>query len=224
LTSLGPERLVVEVTDTVRQEEPQYQASELLVGAICQGYRIAERPVVMHKRTAGESKKGHNLLYGLRYGRALLRTWWRDRGSGKPAQPETEPRPRRAGIPGLLVDTLAENRLAVIVLGAGAALRGLVFFAYDPFLWVPTSSGYIAAAGAVRPSEAHPWGYSGFLWLTGEESRQACLDPAKREAIADELADVVNLVCQFSVNSGIDISDAFAAKIAKNAVKYPVSG
>ena len=167
-TSSGVRAFVVDVTDTVRQEEPQYQASELLVGAICQGYRIAERPVVMHKRTAGESKKGHNLLYGLRYGRALLRTWWRDRGSGKPAQPETEPRPRRAGIPGLLVDTLAENRLAVIVLGAGAALRGLVLFAYDPFLWVPTSSGYIAAAGAVRPSEAHPWGYSGFLWLTGQ--------------------------------------------------------
>ena len=167
-TSSGVRAFVVEVTDTVRQEEPQYQASELLVGAICQGYRIAERPVVMHKRTAGESKKGHNLLYGLRYGRALLRTWWRDRGSGKPAQAETKPRPRRAGIPGLLVDTLAENRLAVIVLGAGAALRGLVFFAYDPFLWVPTSSGYIAAAGAVRPSEAHPWGYSGFLWLTGQ--------------------------------------------------------
>ena len=62
-----------------------------------------------------------------------------------------------------------------------------------------------------------------FLWLTGEESRKACEEPAKREAIADELADVVNLVCQFSVNSGIDISDAFAVKIAKNALKYPVS-
>ena len=67
----------------------------------------------------------------------------------------------------MLVDAVAQNRLAVIVLGAGAVLRGLVFFAYDPFLWVPTSSGYIAAAEVVRPSEAHPWGYSGFLWLTG---------------------------------------------------------
>ena len=62
-----------------------------------------------------------------------------------------------------------------------------------------------------------------FLWLTGEESRQACIDPAKRDAIADELADVINLVCQFSVSSGIDISDAFVVKIAKNAVKYPVN-
>jgi hypothetical protein len=166
-TSSGVRAFVVEVTDTVRQEEPQYQASELLVGAICQGYRIAERPVVMHKRAAGQSKKGHNLLYGLRYGRALLRTWWRDRAGGQPVQAEPERRPSRAGVTGVLVDTIAQNRLAVIVLGAGAVLRGLVVFAYDPFLWVPTSSGYIAAAGAVRPGEAHPWGYSGFLWLTG---------------------------------------------------------
>jgi NTP pyrophosphatase (non-canonical NTP hydrolase) len=61
-----------------------------------------------------------------------------------------------------------------------------------------------------------------FLWLNGEESRQACSDPAKRELIADELADVVYVACQFSVSSGIDISDAFAAKMAKNAMKYPV--
>lgn len=63
-----------------------------------------------------------------------------------------------------------------------------------------------------------------FLWLTGDESRVACADPAKRPAIADELADVMYVVCQFSVGSGIDISEAFAAKMAKNAVKYPVGG
>jgi dCTP diphosphatase len=62
-----------------------------------------------------------------------------------------------------------------------------------------------------------------FLWLTGDESQRACEEPAKRDAIADELADVVNLVCQFSVSSGIDISDAFAVKITKNAVKYPLN-
>ena len=80
-TSSGVRVLRAEVTATVRQEEAQYQASELLVGAICQGYRVVERPVVMHKRTAGESKKGHNFLYGLRYARVMLRTWWRERGA-----------------------------------------------------------------------------------------------------------------------------------------------
>jgi NTP pyrophosphatase (non-canonical NTP hydrolase) len=63
-----------------------------------------------------------------------------------------------------------------------------------------------------------------FLWLTGDESRQACADPAKREAIADELADVACLLFQFSVNSGIDISDSVRSKMVKNALKYPVGG
>jgi glycosyltransferase involved in cell wall biosynthesis len=80
-TSSGVRALKAEVTATVRQEEPQYQASELLVGAICQGYRIVERPVIMRKRIAGESKKGHNVLYGVRYARVMLRTWWRERGA-----------------------------------------------------------------------------------------------------------------------------------------------
>jgi dCTP diphosphatase len=62
-----------------------------------------------------------------------------------------------------------------------------------------------------------------FLWLTGEESRAVCADTAKRDAIADELADVMNLVCQFSVNSGIDITEALRVKMAKNALKYPVT-
>jgi glycosyltransferase involved in cell wall biosynthesis len=80
-TSSGVRALKAKVTATVRQEEPQYQASELLVGAICQGYRIVERPVVMRKRTAGVSKKGHNVLYGVRYARVMVRTWWRERSA-----------------------------------------------------------------------------------------------------------------------------------------------
>jgi NTP pyrophosphatase (non-canonical NTP hydrolase) len=60
-----------------------------------------------------------------------------------------------------------------------------------------------------------------FLWLTGEESQQSCNDPSKREAIADELADIMNLVCQFSIHSGIDISEAVKRKMQKNELKYP---
>ena len=33
----------------------------------------------MRARLAGESKKSGNLLYGLRYGRGVLRTWLRER-------------------------------------------------------------------------------------------------------------------------------------------------
>lgn len=63
-----------------------------------------------------------------------------------------------------------------------------------------------------------------FRWLTGEESEAICRDQAMREAIADEVADVFNLLMLFSLHSGIDISEAVAAKRVKNAVKYPALG
>ena len=78
-TSTGLRAMTADVTAAVRLVEPQYQASELLVGALVHGYRVVERPVVMHARVAGESVKGRNLFYGLRYARVLARTWWRER-------------------------------------------------------------------------------------------------------------------------------------------------
>jgi NTP pyrophosphatase (non-canonical NTP hydrolase) len=63
-----------------------------------------------------------------------------------------------------------------------------------------------------------------FRWLTPEESRAAAADPATREAIADELADVANIVFLLSVHTGIDLADAVRAKMAKNAIKYPAPG
>ncbi|HEY1618995.1 MAG TPA: hypothetical protein VGG25_15350, partial [Streptosporangiaceae bacterium] len=62
--------------------QPQYQTSELLIGALYQGYRVAEVPTVMRPRMSGESKKGRNLAYGLRYGRVITRTWLRERKDG----------------------------------------------------------------------------------------------------------------------------------------------
>ena len=60
-----------------------------------------------------------------------------------------------------------------------------------------------------------------FRWLTGEESYAICHDPAARTAIADELADVFNLLMLFSLHSGIDISEAVTEKLVKNEQKYP---
>ena len=68
-----------EVTASVRQRQPQYQTAELLIGAILQGYRVTERPIVQRRRMAGETKKGNDLLYGLRYARVIFTTWWRGR-------------------------------------------------------------------------------------------------------------------------------------------------
>jgi glycosyltransferase involved in cell wall biosynthesis len=82
-TSSGFRAMRVDVPQNVRQVQVQYQTSELLIGAIYQGYRIAERPITMHKRYAGESKKGHNILYGARYARVILQTWARERARAR---------------------------------------------------------------------------------------------------------------------------------------------
>ena len=60
-----------------------------------------------------------------------------------------------------------------------------------------------------------------FRWLTPEESRAAPADAKLRAAIADELADVANIVFLLSIHTGIDLSEAIRAKLAKNEIKYP---
>lgn len=60
-----------------------------------------------------------------------------------------------------------------------------------------------------------------FRWLTDAESRQASQDAELRVAIADELADVANIVVLLSQHTGIDLSEAIQAKMRKNDVKYP---
>jgi glycosyltransferase involved in cell wall biosynthesis len=64
-------------------DEPQYQASELLIGAIMHGCRYAERPVTFRARRQGKSKKSGNLLYGFRYGRVVFRTYLRERARSR---------------------------------------------------------------------------------------------------------------------------------------------
>jgi dCTP diphosphatase len=60
-----------------------------------------------------------------------------------------------------------------------------------------------------------------FLWVEGADSFRLTDDPTKREAIADEMADVFAYLLNFSMTLGIDLSDALAAKMIKNAKKYP---
>jgi NTP pyrophosphatase (non-canonical NTP hydrolase) len=61
-----------------------------------------------------------------------------------------------------------------------------------------------------------------FLWIDNEASRQVVHDPARLGQVADEMADVAVYLLNLSLTLGIDLSDAIVAKIAKNAVKYPV--
>lgn len=62
-----------------RLRQDQYQTAELLILCLTRGWRVTERPTVWRERTAGSSKKGTNLLFGLRYARVVVGTWLRAR-------------------------------------------------------------------------------------------------------------------------------------------------
>src|SRR5262245_45244489 len=63
-----------------------------------------------------------------------------------------------------------------------------------------------------------------FLWVDAAASYALARDPARRGALADELADVACHLLNLSNELGIDLSEAIAAKMAKNALKYPAPG
>jgi glycosyltransferase involved in cell wall biosynthesis len=92
-TSSGLRLMRADLTGTVTQTQPQYQTSELLIGALLQGYRVAEVPTVMRQRLSGESKKGRNLAYGLRYARVITETYLRERRGGTPSALNPAPAP-----------------------------------------------------------------------------------------------------------------------------------
>jgi NTP pyrophosphatase (non-canonical NTP hydrolase) len=60
-----------------------------------------------------------------------------------------------------------------------------------------------------------------FLWLDLPASYETVKDASKREAIADEMADVFCYLLNMSNVLGIDLSEALRAKMIKNAQKYP---
>lgn len=94
-TSFGLRAMRAEVTEVVTLNEPQYQSSELLIGALSHGFTVTEVVGHMRIRAAGSTKKGRNLVYGTRYARVVLGTWWRE---GCPA-PARERAPAMAGRP-----------------------------------------------------------------------------------------------------------------------------
>jgi NTP pyrophosphatase (non-canonical NTP hydrolase) len=59
-----------------------------------------------------------------------------------------------------------------------------------------------------------------FQWLTPEQSLR--LDDAQREAVRQEIADVLIYLTRLADVLGIDLLDAAADKLAINARKYPV--
>jgi glycosyltransferase involved in cell wall biosynthesis len=81
----GLRAMRAEVTAAVTLEQPQYQASELMISAALHGFRLAEVPTTMRDRGkhATGTKKGGNFGYGVRFARAAVHTWWRDRTAAR---------------------------------------------------------------------------------------------------------------------------------------------
>jgi glycosyltransferase involved in cell wall biosynthesis len=81
-TSNGYRALRVTMLEDVahRLIQCQYQTAELLMICLKRGWRVTERPTEWHPRASGTTKKGKNYLFGFRYGRVVVSTWWRERG------------------------------------------------------------------------------------------------------------------------------------------------
>lgn len=62
-----------------------------------------------------------------------------------------------------------------------------------------------------------------FQWMTPEASMQAYTDAAVKEHIADEVADVLLYLLQLADHCDIDLPQAVANKLVKNAAKHPVA-
>ncbi|MBG6082895.1 nucleotide pyrophosphohydrolase [Rubrivivax gelatinosus] len=60
-----------------------------------------------------------------------------------------------------------------------------------------------------------------FQWMTPEQSARAHEDPAVKQRIGEEVADVLLYLLQLADHSRIDIAQAVKDKLALNAAKYP---
>jgi len=79
--------MTAEVVQGVQLDQPQFQSTELLISALCRGFRYEEVPVSHASRQAGVSKKGRSMGYALHFSRALFGTYIRERGWRRRTRP-----------------------------------------------------------------------------------------------------------------------------------------
>lgn len=77
----------------------------------------------------------------------------------------------------------------------------------------------LAAAIAIEAGELQ----ERFLWKTNDEVAADLATPSRRQAVVDEVADVLICTLLLADRLGIDIDEAVRRKTAANAKKYPVS-
>jgi NTP pyrophosphatase (non-canonical NTP hydrolase) len=59
-----------------------------------------------------------------------------------------------------------------------------------------------------------------FVWQTPRQSEQRAVE--RVDEIADEIADVSILLFELAGNLGLDLAETIRAKLARNALRYPV--
>jgi len=59
-------------------------------------------------------------------------------------------------------------------------------------------------------------------WVEGAKSDAHCRDPAHRQAVADEIADVAITLLMLADRIDLDLPEACRSKLQKNREKYPV--
>jgi len=60
-----------------------------------------------------------------------------------------------------------------------------------------------------------------FQWVRTDELDEGTSDPETRHQIEEELSDIFAFVLSFANRLNIDLSESLAAKMKKNAIKYP---
>lgn len=63
--------------DRLRLVQRRHHTAELLIEAARHGLRVVEVPITILPRAFGVSKKGTNWLYGARFARTIVASWWR---------------------------------------------------------------------------------------------------------------------------------------------------
>ena len=62
-----------------------------------------------------------------------------------------------------------------------------------------------------------------FQWSTEEQSNQLGQDETTGRAVRDELADVLLYLVRLATILKVDLNEAVQDKLARNAIKYPIS-
>lgn len=60
-----------------------------------------------------------------------------------------------------------------------------------------------------------------FQWLTLDEAAKVADDPQKKHDVGEELADCLSYLLSIANSMDIDLASTFAAKMVRNAEKYP---